>query len=280
MSENLKTIHPFEGATLGRGSNASVEFGMHRGVEVCRKKYTLQDPEFPVPGIMAAYSEYRKQVGEIYPVPQFYELIETENGFVAIEQIVKGPGVHQIIARGNLGEIADVAEAVFLPLSQALIDPITFPQGSGEYYINHSPFPVKTPIDTKPDNYIVDIDRGELDYIDFQPPRLRDVNGMVYPKVADSRELSRITHLYGDLTVQIPRFFTRCAVDYGVRSDDFKRSLFSICREVTMKCDPSGKLLKAIWDNIQHDFVKRHSYFRHGPLHTEVHSLLTEYMKI
>jgi hypothetical protein len=112
------------------------------------------------------------------------------------------------------------------------------------------------------------------------PPRLRDGNGMVYPKVSDSRELSRITHLYGDLTVQIPRFFTRCAVDYGERSEEFKQSLFTTCREVILKCDPSGKLLEAILDNLQHDFVKRHSYYRHGPLHTEVHTLLDKHLRI
>jgi hypothetical protein len=224
---------------FGQGNNARIEL---EGAEVV-KTYDVLCAQDSAYNIKVAYDEFHKQVAKVYKVPELYSTEADGNSLVVREAMIEGDMGSVYLKKESEDEIAGFIYQVLGPLVGQIMVGSDFKLEEGK----HSKLPLKTPMDLKPDNFIVNSNRAAV-FVDMFPPLNRQADGGLfetYPIKSGKHE----AWVYGESSVLITRFLMRCLRD---RPDKTKVITIAVLAMVA-QIDTSGLLLAELKVNANRD---------------------------
>lgn len=185
-----------DGRTRLYGKHAVVEIFGESGI--ARKRF--YPPAALTSQIADAYIMHHDEIGTVYPVPDLQSVLSRSGYMETVESYIPGYDLSQVIESGDVVKTAAAIQAVIAPLSKQILPGI---QLKGNCY---SPVPLGIMYDLTPGNFRISPE-GELFAIDFYPPRLRGVDGLIYPvdQSLDPATPDRLSLIYGDAATMVSR---------------------------------------------------------------------------
>lgn len=223
-------------------SHSVVGFEMYSGVMIV-KKIINHDFLLPPGGIKPLYLAYHRQVSGTYPrIPEIYKVKETGKHIELLEEAVSGENMESIIFRGDKEKWLRATRSLFIPLVGAvesnsrLVGPFL------------SKYPLKTPVDIKPANVIIQEDGEDVTAIpiDFFPPLLALSGGTRYVHTHTELETFRIRYSFADLEVLMARHLFETIKINSVMAKEVTREFLEFCDEI----DSSGDLRQRLNKNV------------------------------
>jgi hypothetical protein len=236
MNENLWSLVENLEYVRGGGANARISDECVNGQNIVRKEYLLPELQIPIQTVGDSYLTYRQCVGETFSIPTLYQMqITGDSSIVVHEEKVKGVSGQQLIGLEN--------DALFI-FGKSVFDLLKGKIRMSND-IGNTPYPLDMFIEIKPSNFIIG-PGGDLYYVDFFPPRLRQNDGSVYPidKALSKNNEVMQKFIFGDYCCQYIYFWLnvlRCPV-----SEVRKKQVMEIFRPLTINVDPDGQMGKLL----------------------------------
>ncbi len=221
-----------------QGNNAVLE--IDPSGTVLTKKYDLWSAAAPET-LMDRFIEFRKAVGQIYLLPDLLGQEKKDFTFEIKEAVVNGVMGEEYLKTANDEEIISFIKATMLPL----VGQIDFGREIKLDQGRVSKAPLRTPIDLKPDSFIVD-GNGNVVLVDLFPPLNREEDGLItltYNKKQNQREND--AWVYGEAPILITRFLMRCIRPNPAKYDVTTRAVIDCVKQI----DKTGFLLDLIKEN-------------------------------
>lgn len=222
---------------MRQGNNARIEVNEELGLVA--KTYDLwgaTDAEETVRN----YTKFRSTVAGIYSVPELKKL-EVNNSSLKIEEsLVEGVLAKQLLLDGSDQQAIDFIHSVLLPLSDQIMIGKEIELANKRV----SRCPLITPIDIKPDNFVV-TPNGDSFFVDMFPPLNRDENTGIVVDTYPGKGGLNDTLIYGEASVLITRFLMRCIM---ANPDKAKLMTETVLDDVK-KIDQSGMLISQMQEN-------------------------------
>ncbi|MCC6711699.1 MAG: VTC domain-containing protein [Candidatus Pacebacteria bacterium] len=223
---------------IKQGNNAVLEFDSSG--TVLTKKYDLWSTDDP-DRVVSNFAKFRDEVSKLYKLPALIETTRTDFTYEVKEEVVQGIMGEDYLKNATDDGIVSFIRASMLPLVGQIEfgREIELDQGR----VSRAPF--KTPVDLKPDSFIVD-GEGNLVLVDLFPPLNRDKDGLIaltYNKKPNQREND--TWVYGEAPILITRFLMRCIRPNPEKYELITRTMI----ECVNQLDKTGFLLDLVKEN-------------------------------
>ena len=216
---------------MKQGCNARMEIDPQSSSLI--KYYDLWgtvDPE----AVVENYQNFRAAVSQIYKIPELKQMTREATALKIEEAFVEGIRADKVLAEGTEQQVIDFIHSVILPFAGQ----INFGQelDLGEDRISRCP--LITPVDIKPDNFVI-TPQGESVFVDMYPPLNRDEVGLVVETYQGKDQLGDSWD-YGEAALLITRFLIRCIIANPQRAELMTKTLL----EDVKKIDRDGFLLE------------------------------------
>lgn len=227
---------------LHQGKNAFLEVV---GEDVI-KTYDLWGTIHPQQ-VAKSYRDFRAAVAQFYSLPQLREINESDTQLVVRETLIKGRSGVDLLKTGSDSDIVDFLEMVLLPLKGQILENSEYSCGPEKI----SRRPLATPVDIKPNNFII-TEAGQAIFVDCFPPLNRQSDGSLIETYVNDGGFHD-AWVYGEASVLITRFLLRCIRIVPEKVDLITQTVLIICRNI----DQSGLLNSELRVNAEREKTQR-----------------------
>jgi hypothetical protein len=222
---------------MRQGNNARIEVDERLGI--VRKNYDLWGA-IDSKKAVKDYIKFRSVVATIYKTPELKCVEVGETSLKIEENLVTGVLAKQMLSEGSDQQTVDFIHSVILPLSNQI-------EFGKEILLDNnrvSKCPLITPIDIKPDNFVIS-ENGESIFVDMFPPLNRDEETGIVVETYPGKGGLNDTLVYGEASVLITRFLMRCVMANPDRARLMTETVLSDVRKI----DQSGLLISQMQEN-------------------------------
>jgi len=224
-----------------QGNNAQLTVDIGR--RIVRKKYDMWGAISEPEQVVTNYVNFRDAVQQLYTIPANSIVERSKESLVVEEALISGTLAKQIIREGSIEQTADFIRAALSPLKGQIMTGESINCGEGR--ISH--YPLRTPIDIKPDNFVITPDGGVV-FVDLFPPLNRQDDGRIVTTY-QGKGAEHDAWVYGEASVLITRFLMRCIMANPKHAHTMASTVLTMVQEI----DPSGFLLQEMKVNTKRE---------------------------